>query len=82
MTMTTQARYEVGIDGIGSISGYCRTRKVSFREALRLFELAKTDKYMVRNPIAYVYDRMARIGQPELWHVENGDMIVKSVRNA
>lgn len=77
---TTQARYEVGVEGLGSISGYCRTRKIAFREALRLHEEAYT-KFMVDLPVAYVIDRMAHIGKAELWHVVNGALIVKSVRN-
>jgi len=79
--MTTQARYEVGVEGLGYISGFCRTRDVAFREAVRLNNLAHSSTYMLENPVAYVFDRMARIGKPELWHVVNGDLIVKSVRN-
>ena len=79
MTMTTQARYEVGVEGLGSISGYCRTRRGAFANALRLYDEAK-EKHYLDDPTAYVYDRMARIGKPELWYVVNGDMIVKSVR--
>jgi len=76
MTFTTQARYEVGMEKHGSVSGYCRNWKIASREALRLFEEGKTGK-LLDPEVVYIYDRLARHGKPCLWHVENGNLIVK-----
>lgn len=76
---TTEARYEVGIERWASVSGFCRTQKSAFKNAILLYEKAIAEK--IENPVAYVFDRMAHKGKAELWHVVNGDLIVKSVRN-
>ena len=61
---TIRARYEVGIEDTSL-------------EHFRLW----SDASMHASAIGgYVYDRMARIGKPQLWQVVNGDLIVQSVR--
>jgi hypothetical protein len=61
---TIRARYEVGIEDTSL-------------EHFRLW----SDASMRASAISgYVYDRMARVGKPQLWQVVNGDLIVQSVR--
>ena len=61
---TIRARYEVGIEDTSL-------------EHFRLW----SDASMRASAIGgYVYDRMARVGKPQLWQVVNGDLIVQSVR--
>jgi hypothetical protein len=61
---TIRARYEVGI---GDMS----------LEHFRLWSDASTRAVAIGG---YVYDRMARVGKPQLWQAINGDLIVQSVR--
>lgn len=60
---TIHARYEVGVEG-------------ESQEHFRLW----CDASMRASAIGgYVYDRMARIGKPQLWQAVNGDLIVQAV---
>jgi hypothetical protein len=61
---TIHARYEVGV-GDTSL------------EHFRLWIDASTRAVAIGG---YVYDRMARVGKPQLWQAVNGDLIVQSVR--
>jgi hypothetical protein len=61
---TVYARYEVGVEG----------------ESLEYFRLLSDASMLASSIGGYVYDRMARVGKPQLWQSINGDLIVKSVR--
>ena len=66
---TTHSRFEVGFDDIG-IDSFHNDKATAFRVASRLAQ---------QNPklTAYVFDRMAHKGAPQLWHVVNGDLRVQ-----
>ena len=66
MKTTVHARYEVGVNGEND-------------EFFRLWSDASMRATSING---YVYDRMARIGKPQLWQTVNGDLIVQSVRLA
>lgn len=61
---TIRARYEVGIED-------------ESQEHFRLWNDASTRAVAIGG---YVYDRMARIGKPQLWQAVNGDLIVRLVK--
>lgn len=61
---TIRARYEVGIEDTSL-------------EHFRLWSDASVRAVAIDG---YVYDRMARVGKPQLWQTVNGDLIVQSVR--
>lgn len=68
----TQYRYEIGIENLEAYDNVS-----NFADAgLTAFALAK------KNPkeTIYIYDRMARRGKAELWHVVGGDLRVVRVR--
>jgi len=61
---TVHARYEVGIEG-------------ESQEHFRSWSDASTRAVAISG---YVYDRMARVGKPQLWQAVNGDLIVQAVK--
>lgn len=68
---TIQYRYEVGYDALEAVGD------VSARaEAIKLAEkITKEDPLEV----TYIFDRMAHKGKPNLWHLVNGNLLVKGI---
>ena len=66
--MTTKYRYEIGVEGDA------REFAASFSPAMRHAKDIGEG--------AYVYDRMARYGAPELWRVRSGKLVLVNLRDA
>lgn len=72
--MNTTYRYEVGIEDTSTVDNVS-----TFAEAGRLAHAVKDAN---QEATIYIFDRMAQIGKPELWHVVGGDLRVVRVRES
>lgn len=69
---TVNYRYEVGYEGLEACDNVS-----TIREACGLaVHVAKQDP----KETVYVYDRMAHLGKPELWHLVDGKLKAVRVR--
>lgn len=78
MTTTVQARYEVGYNNAGECIEFFPSQRQAFDKAYEL------DSFLEDHAaeVVYIFDRMAHVGKPQLWFVEDGNIYTKEARNA